>query len=130
MSTTDDENAIIIKITNLILLYMFGNININQFEKLECWKDFPRSKNFVEGNSLKAESETRIRNGISFNNKPKIKNIPYSSGKIKKFGGLSKPVNHGESDLSNKPLGDNRKIKPIAMVMCGRAIKGEITIFI
>ena len=45
------------------------------------------------------------------------------------FGGLSKPVNQGETDLNNNPLGDNRKIKPIAIVMCGRAIKGDMIIF-
>ena len=28
------------------------------------------------------------------------------------FGGLSKPVNQGETDLNNNPLGDKRKIKP------------------
>ena len=45
------------------------------------------------------------------------------------FGGLSKPVNQGETDLKNNPLGDKRKIKPIAIVMCGRAIKGDMMIF-
>ncbi len=45
------------------------------------------------------------------------------------FGGLSKPVNQGETDLKNNPLGDKRKIKPIAIVICGRAIKGDMIIF-
>ena len=45
------------------------------------------------------------------------------------FGGLSKPVNQGETDLNNNPLGDKRKIKPIAIVICGKAIKGEMIIF-
>ena len=80
MSTTDDENAIIIKITSLIFLYIIGNINRNQVEKLECWNDFPKSKNFVEENSLKADNDTKMRNGISFNISPKIKKKPYSSG--------------------------------------------------
>ena len=82
MSTTDDENAIIIKITSLIFLYMIGNININQVEKLVCWNDFPKSKNFVEENSLKADSDTKMRNGISFKIRPNIKKKPYSSGNI------------------------------------------------
>ena len=109
---------------------MIGNININQVEKLECWNDFPKSKNFVEENSLKADNDTKMRNGISFNIRPNIKKKPYSSGNKYEFGGLSKPVNHGETDLNNNPLGDNRNIKPIAIVMCGRAIKGDIIIFI
>ena len=45
------------------------------------------------------------------------------------FGGLSKPVSQGETDLNNNPLGDKRKIKPIAIVMCGRAIKGDMMTF-
>ena len=45
------------------------------------------------------------------------------------FGGISKPVNQGETDLKNNPLGDKRKIKPIAIVICGRAIKGDMKIF-
>ena len=80
MSTTDDENAMIIKTTSLIFLYMIGNINVNQVVKLECWNDFPKSKNFVEENSLKADKDTKIRNGISFNISPNIKKKPYSSG--------------------------------------------------
>ena len=57
---------------------------------------------------------------------PKIKNIPYSSGIIKKLGGLSKPVSHGEINLNIKPLGENKKIKPIAIVICGKAKRGAI----
>ena len=45
------------------------------------------------------------------------------------FGGLSKPVNQGETDLKNNPLGDRRKIKPMAIAICGRAIKGDMIIF-
>ena len=45
------------------------------------------------------------------------------------FGGLSKSVNQGETDLNNNPLGDKRKIRQIAIVICGRAIKGDIIIF-
>ena len=71
-----------------------------------------------------------MRNGISFNIRPNIKKKPYSSGNKYEFGGLSKPVNHGETDLNNNPLGDNRNIKPIAIEMCGRPIKGDIIIFI
>ena len=82
ISTTDDENAIIIKITSLIFLYMIGNININQVEKLVCWNDFPKSKNFIEENSLNADKEIKMRNGISFNIRPNIKKKPYSSGNI------------------------------------------------
>ena len=82
ISTTDDENAIIIKTTSLIFLYMIGNININQEEKLECWNDFPKSKIFVEENSLKADKDTKMRKGISFNIRPNIKKKPYSSGNI------------------------------------------------
>ena len=82
ISTTDDENAMIIKTTSLIFLYMIGNININQVEKLECWSDFPKSKYFLEENSFKADKDTKIRNGISFNKRPNIKNKPYSSGNI------------------------------------------------
>ena len=82
ISTTDDENAMIIKITSLIFLYMIGNININQVEKLECWNDLPKSKNFDEENSLKADKDTKIKNGISFNIRPNIKKKPYSSGNI------------------------------------------------
>ena len=108
---------------------MIGNININQVEKLECWNDFPKSKNFIEENSLKADKDTKTRNGISLSIRPNIKRKPYSSGNIKVFGGLSKPVNQGETDLNNRPLGDKRKIKPIAIVMWGRAIKGDMMIF-
>ena len=82
ISTTDDENAIIMNTTSLIFLYMIGNININQVEKLECWNDFPKSKNFLEENSLKADKDTKIKNGISFNIRPNIKKKPYSSGNI------------------------------------------------
>ena len=108
---------------------MIGNININQVEKLECWSDLPISKNFDEENSLKADKDTKIRNGISFKIRPNIKKKPYSSGNKYEFGGLSKPVNQGETDLNNNPLGDKRKIKPIAIVICGRAIKGDMMIF-
>ena len=59
---------------------MIGNININQVEKLECRNDLPKSKNFDEENSLKADKDTKIRNGISFNIRPNIKIKPYSSG--------------------------------------------------
>ena len=45
------------------------------------------------------------------------------------FGGLSKPVNQGDTDLKNNPLGDKRKIKPMAIVICGKAIKGDMKIF-
>ena len=82
MSTTDDENAIIINITSLIFLYIIGNININQVEKLECWNVFPKSKNLIEENSLKADKETNMRNGISFNISPNIKKKPSASGNI------------------------------------------------
>ena len=82
ISTTDDENAMIMNTTSLIFLYMIGNINKNQVEKLECWNDFPKSNNFIEENSLKAVKDTKIRNGISFNIRPNIKNKPYSSGNI------------------------------------------------
>ena len=61
---------------------MIGNININQVEKLECWNDFPKSKNFVEENPLKADKDTNTKNGISFNIRPNIKKKPYSSGNI------------------------------------------------
>ena len=61
---------------------MIGNININQVEKLECLNDFPKSKNFDEENSLKADKDTKTRNGISFNIRPNIKKKPYSSGNI------------------------------------------------
>ena len=46
------------------------------------------------------------------------------------FGGLSNPVNQGEIDLNNNPLGDKIKTRPIAIVICGKAIRGEIIIFI
>ena len=82
ISTTDDENAMIMKITSLIFLYMIGNININQVEKFECWNDFPKSKNFVEENSLKADKDTKTKNGISLSIRPIIKRKPYSSGNI------------------------------------------------
>ena len=62
--------------------------------------------------------------------RPKTKNIPYSSGIIKKLGGLSKPVNHGEINLKNNPLGENKKINPTAIVMCGKAKRGDIIILI
>ena len=52
---------------------MIGNININQVEKLECLNDLPKSKNFDEENSLKADTDTKTRNGISFNIRPNIK---------------------------------------------------------
>ena len=45
------------------------------------------------------------------------------------FGGLLNPVNQGETDLKNNPLGDKIKTKPIAIVICGRAIKGDMKIF-
>ena len=61
---------------------MIGNINTNQVEKLECWSDLPISKNFDEENSLKADIETKTRNGISFNTRPNIRKKPYSSGNI------------------------------------------------
>ena len=108
---------------------MSGNININQVEKLEYWNDFPKSKNFDEENSLKADKDTKTRKGISLSIRPNIKRKPYSSGNIKVLGGLSKPVKQGDTDLKNNPLGDNKKIKPIAIVTCGRAIKGDIIIF-
>ena len=82
ISTTDEENAMIMNTRSLIFLYMIGNINVNQVEKFECWNDFPKSKNFVEENSLKADKDTKMRNGISFNINPKIKKKPYSSGNI------------------------------------------------
>ena len=44
--------------------------------------DLPKSKNFDEENSLKADKDTKIRNGISFNIRPNIKKNPYSSGNI------------------------------------------------
>ena len=37
-------------------------------------------KNFDEENSLKADKDTKIRNGISFKMRPNIKKKPYSSG--------------------------------------------------
>ena len=61
---------------------MIGNINTNQVEKIECWNDFPKSKNLVEENSLKADKDTKTRNGISFSIRPNIKRKPYSSGNI------------------------------------------------
>ena len=61
---------------------MIGNININQVEKLECWNDFPKSKYFVEENSLKADKDTKTKNGISLSISPNIKRKPYSSGNI------------------------------------------------
>ena len=61
---------------------MIGNININQVEKFECWNDFPKSKYFFEENSLKADKDTKTRNGISLSIRPNIKRNPYSSGNI------------------------------------------------
>ena len=59
---------------------MIGDININQVEKFEWWSVLPISKNFDEENSLKADKDTKIRNGISFKIRPNIKKKPYSSG--------------------------------------------------
>ena len=109
---------------------MSGNIIIAHIEKYECWRVLPILKIFDVGNCSNADKEINIKKGISFKTKPRIKKKPYSSGIIKKFGGLSKPVSQGEKNLSNNPLGEKRKIKPIAIVICGRAIKGEMKIFI
>ena len=105
-----------------------GKIKIHHEEKLEFWRDLPRSNIFFAENSCKADKDTKIKNGISFKISPKIKKSPYSSGIIKIFGGLSKPVNQGEINLKNKPLGEKRNINPIAIVIWGNAIKGDIII--
>ena len=48
---------------------------------------------------------------------------------MKKFGGLSDPVNQGETNLKNRPLGEKRNINPIAIVIWGSAINGDIIVF-
>ena len=117
ISKTEAAKAMTIKTINLILLYINGNNKMHQIEKVECCKDFPTLRKFLAPNCSIADIETSIKKGISFKTNPSIKKKPYSSGKIKKFGGLSKPVNHGEKSLKNKPLGENINIKPIAIVI-------------
>ena len=126
MSTTDAANAITINTTNLSFLYINGNINIHHVEKLECWRDLPILRTCLVGNCSKADIEISKKKGVSFKMRPKIKNIPYSSGIINKLGGLSKPVSHGEINLNIKPLGENKKINPTAIVICGKAKRGAI----
>ena len=128
MSTTEAVKAITMKMTSLIFLYINGNIKIHHDEKLEFWRDLPRSNICLAENCWIADKDTKIKKGISFKISPKIKKKPYSSGIIKKFGGLSNPVNQGENNLKNKPLGENRNINPIAIVIWGNAIKGDIII--
>ena len=129
ISKTEAAKAMTIKTINLILLYINGNNKIHQTEKVECCNDFPTLRNFLAPNCSIADIETNIKKGISFKTSPSIKKNPYSSGKIKKFGGLSKPVNHGEKSLKNKPLGENINIKPIPIVIWGRARNGDIIVF-
>ena len=105
---------------------MSGNIIIAHIEKHECWRVLPILKIFVVGNCSNADKEINIKKGISFKTKPRIKKKPYSSGIIKKFGGLSKPVNQGEINLKKRPLGENKKIIPTAVVIWGNARKGDI----
>ena len=40
----------------------------------------------------------------------------------------TKNKDHGEKSLKNKPLGENINIKPIAMVIWGRARNGDIIV--
>ena len=118
------------KITSLIFLYIRGKTKIHHDVKLEFWRDLPRSNICLAENCWIADKDTKIKKGISFKISPKIKKKPYSSGIIKKFGGLSNPVNQGENNLKNKPLGEKRNINPIAIVIWGNAIKGDIIILI
>jgi hypothetical protein len=64
-----------------------------------------------------AAMEANKKNGVSLSINPNIKDNPYSSGIIKKSGGRLKPVSHGDNNLKISPLGDNKKIKPTAIVM-------------
>ena len=105
---------------------MSGNINIAHIEKLECWRVLPILKILAVGNCSNADKEINIKKGTSFRTKPRIKKKPYSSGIIKKLGGLSKPVNQGEINLKKRPLGENKKMIPTAIVIWGNARKGVI----
>ena len=128
ISITEEVKAITINITNLILLYKLGNINNHHVEKFECCKDFPILNILFAGNCSMAAIEANKKNGTSLSINPNIKDNPYSSGIIKKSGGLLKPVNHGDNSLKIKPLGESKKIKPTAIVMWGIARRGDIII--
>ena len=75
MSTTEAVKEITIKITNLIFLYINGNINIHHEEKLEFWRDLPRSNIFLVEICCIADKDTKIKKGISFKISHKIKKI-------------------------------------------------------
>ena len=76
MSTTDAANAMTINTTNLSFLYINGNINMHQVEKLWCWRDLPTLSNWLAGNCSNADKESNKKKGVSFKRRPKIKNIP------------------------------------------------------
>ncbi len=130
ISTTEAVKAITMNTTSLIFLYICGKIKTHHDEKLEFCRVLPRSNIFLAENCCIADKDTNIKNGVSFKISPKIKNRPYSSGIIKKFGGLSNPVSQGEINLKNRPLGEKININPTAIVICGKAIKGDINILI
>ena len=76
MSTTDAANAITINTTNLSFLYINGNINMHQVEKLWCWSDLPTLNNWLAGNCSNEDKESNKKKGVSFKRRPKIRNIP------------------------------------------------------
>ena len=77
ISITEEEKAITINITNLILWYIIGNSNSHQVEKTECCKDLPTLNIFLDGNCSKAAIEVNKKKGISLRVNPKIKDSPY-----------------------------------------------------
>ena len=73
MSTTDAANAITINTTNLSFLYINGNINKHQVEKLWCWRDLPTLNNWLAGNCSNADKESTKKKEVYFKRRPKIR---------------------------------------------------------
>ena len=68
------------------------------------------------------------KKGVSLSIKPNIKKRPKLSGNKSKFGGLSK-LKTNENIRIKKPLDENKKEIPTAIVMCGKAINGYKSLF-
>ena len=68
------------------------------------------------------------KKGVSFSIKPNIKKKPKLSGNKSKFGGLSK-LKTNDNIRMKKPLDENKKEIPTAIVMWGKAISGYKSLF-
>ena len=68
------------------------------------------------------------KKGVSLSIKPNIKKRPKLSGNKSKFGGLSK-LKTNDIIRIKKPLDENKKEIPTAMVMWGKAINGYKSLF-